>query len=216
MIKPNKLLVSLTLLAAALSTGNAMASGSSMRAEHRLGANVYWHMGAAPIPSAKGFNASFYASPKWALGVDYSSATLGFKFFGVDVAAVHETKAAIEARRFVGNSFNMQFGFGHRTTQGRVPKDWIDVAIGETSETVSEMKANYVSFGIGNQWQFGSRYTFAVDWFKLEVPVWAEVTQSASRYAKDDATKSDIEETESILRWYPSGGTLKFQIGLLF
>ena len=207
-------MVALTINFLAVTTSFALSS-RDIREQHHLGANVFWHPSSLVVPSAKGVNVSIYVSPKLALDVEYSSATLGFKFIGVEVADVNEQKVAVQIRRFFGNSFNMIFGGGHRTTETKVIDNWIDPILGTKSKTLSKMEATYVKLGMANQWQFGTRYTFMVDWFALEIPVDAYVTESAADSVKAEY-KDDVRHTESLLRYLPSGGVLKFQVGVLF
>jgi len=209
-ILPILLLVNLIVAPSAFAV-----SSQEMRSQHSLGGNVFWHPTSLVIPSAKGANISLYASSKWAFDVEFSSATLGFKFIGIEVADVNERKLALQARRFVGNSFNMIFGVGHRTTETTVPDNWIDFALGSKSKTLSKMEATYIKLGLANQWQFGSRYTFMVDWINLEIPVDAYVTESAADSVKAEY-KDDVTEAESLLRYLPSGGAIKLQVGVLF
>jgi len=191
------------------------ASSQDIRSQHHLGANVFWQPTSLVIPSAKGANVSFYAAGNWAFDAEFSSATLGFKFVGLDVADVNERKLTLQARRFIGNSFNMIFGAGHRTTETTVIDSWVDVVLSQKSKTLSRMDATFVKFGLANQWQFNQRYTFMVDWVDLEIPISAAVTESAADSVYPQY-KADVEHIESVLKFLPSGGTFKMQIGILF
>lgn len=204
------------LLGSLLSTSVFAESSREIRGQHKLGANVFWHPMSVPIASAKGVTVSYYLGRKGSLDFEYSSATYTFSYFGVDWGEVAETKVGLQLRRFIGNSFNMKIGAGHRTTEARVPSDWLNLAIGEHDKTVSQWDATYITVGMGNQWQFNRRYTFVLDWFVLDIPVSADVTQSVSQYANSQNDKDNIERAESILRYYPSGGILRFQVGMLF
>jgi len=215
-IKRNGLWLLLLVINAVVISPVFAMSSSEMRQQHHLGANVYWQPVSLPIPSAKGATLSLYASKKWSLGADFSSSTLGFQLFGIDVGEVNERKLTLQARRYFGNSFNLKFGFGKRVTQARAPDNLFSLAIGDSNLTLSEMRANFISFAAGNEWQFGSRYTFIVDWFTLEVPVATSTTQSAAQYGNTPSDQQTIEDIESTLRWYPSGGAFKLQVGVLF
>jgi len=211
-----KLTAWLMVLNGGLISSVALAQTSQeIRQQHSIGANVFWHPTSLVIPSAKGANVSLYPGGKWVFDVEYSSATLGFKFIGLEVADVNEWKLLLQARRFYGNSFNMIYGVGRRTTEVTVIDSWVDIVLKEKSKTLSRIDDTIVKIGVANQWQFGSRYTFMVDWFNLEVPVNTKVSESAANSVSDEY-KYDVDHIESVLKYLPSGGVLKFQVGILF
>ena len=107
-------------------------------------------------------------------------------------------------------------GIGQRRTEARVPTNLIDLALGNFTDTVSELKTNFVTFGFGNQWQFAKRYTVVVDWFTLNIPYSGEVVHSVSDFTDDENNKEKIRDAEDFLKYYPSGAVLKAEIGIMF
>lgn len=169
-----------------------------------------------PFPMAKGINAYYIINEDWMIGLDYLNSGKAIKFFSFEIGEIKERSFTLQAKRFVGNSFNFTMGLGKRTTDIRLAKNLFDLATHNYSETVSEFEAKYVRLGLGNQWQFKKKYTLAVDWISLDIPFSGEVNTSASRFADSAEDKQDIEDAEGILKYYPGGAVVKLNVGLIF
>lgn len=186
------------------------------REEHRLGANFNLAPMSIPFPWGWGFNANFYPSADWSIGFDYLTSTWALKLFSIELGEIQEKTYTLQARRYFGNSFNLKMGIGQRETAARLPLDLFEFATKDYSLLVSEMQTKFVTVGLGNQWQFGRRYTFVMDWFSLNVPYSGEIVQSVSDYVDDENDKKSIREKEDFLKFYPSGAIFKMEFGVMF
>lgn len=171
-----------------------------------------------PYPLGYGVSGHYVMSPGWILEMEYFRSSYAFKFFSFELGEIVEQKAAIQTRYFTDDtgSFNFIMGFGYRNLEARLPRDWFDLATQNYSETAAEFSTRFVKLGVGNQWQWRKKYLISVDWFVLEVPVSPDVRVSASQYADDPEDKEDIEDAETVLKWYPSGAIVKLNFGMTF
>ncbi|MBL1274883.1 MAG: hypothetical protein COB30_002235 [Ectothiorhodospiraceae bacterium] len=169
-----------------------------------------------PFPLAWGVNANYIINGNWMIGVDYLRSNKALGLFSVEFGEIQERTYAIQARRFFGNSFNVKFGIGKRSTEIRFARDLFDLVTTNYSETASEFESKFIRFGFGNQWHFKRKYTVAVDWFSLDIPYDGKVITSASRFADSQEDKDDIEDVESILKYYPNAAVVKFEVGVIF
>ena len=178
--------------------------------------NVAWAPVHFPFPMAWGINANYVANANWMFGIDYMNSNQALKFLSVDLGEVKEQSLTLQARRFYGNSFNLKMGLGQRNTAVRLGQSLFDLGTFSYSLAVSELNSNFFRFGLGNQWQVNRKYTLVVDWFTLNIPFNGEVKRSASQYANSASSRQDIENAENILKYYPSGSILQFEVGLIF
>ncbi len=187
-----------------------------LRENRSLALNFNFSPVNVPFPMAWGANAYYIVNGNWMIGVDYLNSSKALGLFSIQFGEVKEKIYAVQARRFFGNSFNVKFGVGQRSTEVNFARDLFDLVSNDYSETASEFKTKFIRLGIGNQWHFKNRYTLSIDWISLDIPFSGEVVTSASRFADTQEDKEDIEDAEKLLKFYPSGGALKFDIGLVF
>lgn len=195
---------------------NADPTSREVRAKSDFSINVSWAPVHVPFPSARGINVNYVASGNWIFGIDYMSSNQAIKVFSFDLGELNEQSLTLQARRFYGNSFNWKMGIGQRKTEVKLGQSLFDLVNNSYSLTVSELRSNFFRFGIGNQWQFNKKYTLVVDWFTINIPFSGEVKTSASQYANSPSSKQDIENAENILKYYPSGSIVQFEVGLIF
>jgi len=191
-------------------------TSAQIRSDSHVALNLNFSPINVPFPMAWGANAYFIASKNWMLGVDYLQSKKSIKFFSFEVGEVKEKNYTFQARRFFGNSFNTIMGVGHRNTETRLAKNLFDLVLHSYSETVSEFETQYIRLGLGNQWQFKKKYTFAIDWITINIPFKGKILTSASEYAKSDEDKEDIRDAEEILKYYPSGAVIQMNLGMVF
>lgn len=186
------------------------------RAKSRYAANFNWSPVNVPFPMAWGLNGYYIANGDWMIGIDYLNSNKAIKFFSFEIGEIKEQAFAIQAKRFFGNSFNLKMGIGQRSTEAKLARNLFDLATKNYSETVSEFETKFIRLGIGNQWHFKERYTLAIDWISIDIPFDGEIIASASKYGKTPEDKKDIQDSEDILKYYPGGGIVKFDVGFIF
>lgn len=188
------------------------------RHETQTGINGILAPMSIPFPMGFGISGHYVMNPNWILEAEYFRSNRAIKIFAFELGEIVEQKLTLQTRYFPSDdgSFNFIMGIGYRNLEARVPKDLLDLATHNYSETAAELSARFIKLGIANQWQWKEKYLVTFDWFALEVPFAAKVMESASKYADDPEDKEDIEETEHVLKWYPSGALVKFAIGITF
>jgi hypothetical protein len=171
-----------------------------------------------PYPLGYGVSAHYVSNPNWILEAEYFRSSYAFRFFSFELGEIIEQKVALQARYFPSRSGSLNFimGFGYRNLEARLPRDWFDLVTNNYSETAAEFSTRFIKLGFANQWQWRKKYLVTVDWLVLEIPVSPDVRVSASQYADDPEDKEDIEGAETVLKWYPSGAIVKFNIGFVF
>ncbi len=186
------------------------------RQQSSVAANLTWSPLNFPFPGAKGINAYYVSSSDWMFGFDYLSSNLAVSILSLEIGEISEKNYTFQAKRFFGNSFNMTLGIGSRSSEIKLAANLFDLVANEYSQTVSKFKTNYIRLGLGNQWRFKKNYTFSVDWFTIDIPFSGDVEVSAAQYADSAESKRDIEYSESILKYYPSGATARLRVGIIF
>lgn len=206
-----------TILLFLVFVNNLSANDSrGLREHHKFAANVTWSPINLPFPSAKGVNGYYIANADWMFGFDYMTSNLALSVLSFEIGEVSESNYTFQAKRFFGNSFNLILGVGSRNTETKLAKNLFDLVTNNYSQTVSKFETKYVRLGVGNQWQFNKNYTFAVDWFSIDIPFSGDVTVSASKFSSSAAKKKEIEYAESILKYYPGGATIRLHFGFIF
>lgn len=191
-------------------------SSRALRDDARLNVGVGVAPVSLPFPTQKGVQANVYASANWLIGVDYHYSTIAIKAFAFELGEIEEKYVTLQARRFVGNSFNFLMGVGQRKMETRLAANLFDLVTHNYSETASELQTRYLRLGLGNQWQWRNGAVFAVDWLTLNIPFQGEVLTSASRYANSQTSKNRIERAENVLSWYPSGTAAAISVAYTF
>ena len=170
-----------------------------------------------PFPLAWGMNIGYRLSDKWAIRADYYTSSVSFGLFVVNVGEIAEKNYTLEFRRFIGNSsFNFNLGLGQRHTVATLEANLFNVVTVSDVLAQSKLKTNYFRLGFGNHWITSKQYVIAFDWLTLNIPFSGSITKSASESAASDSAKSDIETTENVLKYYPSGAIIQLNLGMAF
>ncbi len=191
-------------------------SDTAFRQQSSIATNLTWSPLNFPFPGAKGINAYYVSSADWMFGVDYLSSNIAISILSLEIGEISEKNYTFQAKRFFGDSFNLTLGIGSRSSEIKLAANLFDLVANEYSQTVSKFRTNYIRLGLGNQWRFKKNYTFSVDWFTIDIPFSGEVEVSAAQYADSPESKRDIEYSESILKYYPSGATARLRVGIIF
>lgn len=192
------------------------ANSRDLRSSQHFAANLTWSPFNLPFPGAKGGSVYYIPNADWMFGVDYLSSKFAVSVLSIEVGDVAEKNITFQAKQFIGNSFNLVYGIGSRRTTTNLAKDFFDLVTHNYSQTASVLETKYFRFGLGNQWHYNNNMTLAVDWFSIDIPFSADVAVSAGQYASSPANKAEIEDAESILKFYPGAAVIKLQFGYIF
>ncbi len=187
-----------------------------LRAVNNFSANFNFSPINIPFPMAWGINGYYIANQDWMIGIDYLNSNKSISVFSFEIGELKESAYTFQAKRFIGNSFNILMGLGQRSTEVLFASNLFDLATHNYTETAAEFDAKYIRLGLGSQWQFRKQYTFSVDWISLDIPFKSDVATSASRFAKTNEAREDIENAEHILKYYPGGSVVKMNFGVIF
>ena len=107
---------------------------------------------------------------KWSLEAEYLKGSMGIGAVGFDAASITETRISLVGRRFVGNSFNFIVGAFKNDFEAQLGNDIVNDM---TDKSIDEFEVSGMglALGIGNRWQWGSGFTFGIDWFRMNVPM---------------------------------------------
>lgn len=164
------------------------------------------------IPSKWSASYTQIFSSRWSLEGEYSRSSLSIPIKGIDIGAIREERVNLQARYYPGNSFNWTFGLVYQRAQAHLGAD-----IPATSKiNVFEMENFGLSAGLGNRWQWKNGFTFGVDWFRMNQPLF-------SRWENDSVLKTvssdDASDLKSIMRAFntlPTFVLLGLQLGYTF
>ncbi|MDH5178505.1 MAG: hypothetical protein OEZ39_17305 [Gammaproteobacteria bacterium] len=189
----------------------------TLRSNTHIGIDVGYAPVSLPFPSTKSLSAYLILDPNWQIGFEYAWTTFGLKALSFELGAMEEDNYTIKARYFPNsNSFNWVFGYGRRDMTVKLASDFFDLVTNTYSMVASQTRTNYVQLGLSNQWQWQKGYVVTVDWLTVNIPVAAEVTTSASQYAKDATYRARIQDAEDILAWYPQAWVVEMKVGFAF
>lgn len=150
---------------------------------------------------------------KWSLEAEYSSASINTKYIGIDLGVVRESRIALQARRYVGNSFHFSFGPVLSQFEARLGSSMIasDYSQSFGSENLG------VTGGIGNRWQWSNGITFGIDWFRMNVPVLeTSVKDKVLKDVIDGDDRSDIKKVIRTFNRIPTFVLFGLNIGYTF
>lgn len=113
---------------------------------------------------------TYMFNKKWSLEAEMARGHFGAGALGFDVGSVTEYRYSLLGRRYVGNSFNMIFGLYKDDFRAKVGSDILDDM---TDTSIDDLRVEVIglALGIGNRWQWGSGFTFGIDWFRMNAPV---------------------------------------------
>lgn len=150
--------------------------------------------------------------PKWSLEGEYSRGSLSIPVYGVDIGAITEERATLQARYYPGNSFNWSFGLNFHRSEGTLGAD-----VPATSKYDAFETENFgATVGFANRWQWKSGMTFGIDWFRINQPLFG-------RWENDSVLKTvtgnDRDDLKKIMRAFntlPTFVFLGFNLGYTF
>lgn len=165
------------------------------------------------IPSKWTAGYTHIFNEKWSLEAEYSSASINTKYIGIDLGVVRESRIALQARRYVGNSFHFSFGPVLSQFEARLGSD---IIASDYSQSFSSENLG-VTGGIGNRWQWSNGVTFGVDWFRMNVPVLeTSVKDKVLRDVIDGGDRSDIKKVIRTFNRIPTFVLFGLNIGYTF
>lgn len=149
------------------------------------------------LPSKKTVGYTHIFNEKWSLEGEYSWSTISDPLFWVDLGEIREERFYLQARRYVGNSFNFSFGAVYSEFEAKLGSDFLD-DLGQELRSSFEAQNIGVTGGIGNRWQWGNGITVGVDWIRINVPVVTtnirdDVLDAVSEDDEQDDVKNVIE-----------------------
>ena len=150
---------------------------------------------------------------------EYLSASYGLSFSHLDFAVFSEKVISAKYRWYTGNSFNLYAGFGQRTYKFSIGDDLLAIA---TNQQLSSFPSLVVEnqvlvLGLGNRWQFDTRFTLGIDWLELIIPVGkGKVENETLAYFRDENDRDNTEKVLRILRYSPTVTLLKLGLGYTF
>lgn len=210
------LLLSATIAQAEYNLSYPGIQSAKTRANHAFGLNLSLAPVNVPFPMGYGFSGYGFINKSVMLGMDYLQASIALDVLGLEFGEIKERYLTLEARLFASQSFNFLIGAGSRTMEARLAKDLFDLATSHYSQVASTIHTNYLRFGIGNFWHFKKRFSFAIDYFTLNIPLSADIKRSAQVYAKNERDRGRIQDAENIVKWYPSATLFQLHFGMLF
>ena len=165
------------------------------------------------IPSKWTAGYTHIFNEKWSLEAEYSSASINTKYIGIDLGVVRESRIALQARRYVGNSFHFSFGPVLSQFEARLGSD---IIASDYSQSFSSENLG-VTGGIGNRWQWSNGVTFGIDWFRMNVPVLeTSVKDKVLRDVIDGGDRSDIKKVIRTFNRIPTFVLFGLNIGYTF
>lgn len=150
---------------------------------------------------------------KWSIEGEYTQALINDPFIGVDLGEIKEWRGTLQARRFVGNSFNFSFGPVYSHFNAKLGTDFGGPNV--NSQFSAENLG--LSGGFGNRWQWHNGITFGIDWLRLNVPVFQ--TKVEDKVLKNVPGADDRDEIKDLIRTFnriPTFVLFGFNIGYSF
>lgn len=151
------------------------------------------------LPSKKTIGYTHIFNEKWSLEAEYSWATIDFPVVHVDLGEIRERRYTLQARRYVGNSFNFTFGPVLNDFKARLGSDFLDNLGNEIQSDFSVQNLG-VTGGIGNRWQWTNGLTFGIDWIRINIPV-AE-TKVEDNVIDRVSGESEQEDIKKVIRTF--------------
>lgn len=113
-----------------------------------------------PGNAEQGVSWGFYAG-NWMMGMDFGNLNTQDQLLNGNIYAETQT-SQLTLRYFMGNSFNLIFGYGWRDIQGNL---WMN---GQFS--YGQLNTTEMTFGFSNQWIMDFGLILGVDWLVWTLP----------------------------------------------
>ncbi|MFP5385772.1 MAG: hypothetical protein ACLGHN_06805 [Bacteriovoracia bacterium] len=140
------------------------------------------------LPSKKVISYTQIFNEEWSVEGEYSWSSVDDPLFWIDLGEIEEKRFNLQARRYVGNSFNFSFGAVYSQFSAHLGSDFLD-QFGRELNSSFEAQNIGLTGGIGNRWQWSNGLTVGIDWLHLNVPVF-------ETYVRDDVLDSISEDDE--------------------
>jgi len=149
------------------------------------------------LPSKKTLSYTHNFNQKWSLEAEYSWASIGFPIVGIDLGSIKEKRFTLQARRFVGNSFNFTFGGAVNEFKARLGSDFID-NLGHEINSDFTVQNLGITLGLGNRWQLENGFTLGIDWLRLNIPVYE--TKLEDKVLESVGSEGDRDDIKKVIR----------------
>jgi hypothetical protein len=148
----------------------------------------------------------------WSIEGEYSRSSLSAPIFHIDIGEIKEERAALQARYYPGNSFNISFGTVYQHARAELGGD-----IPATSgPNFFEMSNAAFTLGFGNRWQWGNGFTLGVDWFRWNQPLFARWENDSVLKNVSGSNARDIRRIMNNFNSLPTFVLLGLSIGYTF
>lgn len=148
----------------------------------------------------------------WSLEGEYSRGTLSVPVFSVDIGEIKEERATLQARYYPGNSYNWSVGLMYQRGEAELGAD-----IPATSSLdVFEMESFGATLGFGNRWQWDNGITFAVDWFRVNQPLFGRWENESVLKTVSDNDRDDLKKIMRAFNTLPTFIFLGIHLGYTF
>ncbi len=137
---------------------------------------------------------------KWSAEAEWSRGYFGTGIVGYDLASVSENRFSLVARKYVGNSLNLIFGGFKNDFHAKLGSELLDDTTGVNDFRVQGLG---LAVGIGNRWQWQNGFTFGVEWFRMNVPLFdkkvdSEVLDNITDKNDIAAVKNAIDKVKNV------------------
>ena len=168
------------------------------------------------LPSKKALSYTQIFSKEWSGEFEYAWASISFPVFGIDIGEISEKRYTLQARRYVGNSFHFLFGGYKNDFNVRIGNDILD-RMSVKSIDMFSVENMGLTVGIGNRWQLKNGFTWGVDWFRMNYPMFGKKTDDKIlTNMTDEGDRSDLKKITRRFESFPTFVLLGLNIGYTF
>lgn len=168
------------------------------------------------MPSKKALSYTHIFSKEWSAEFEYAWASISFPVFGIDIGEISEKRYSLQARKYVGNSFHFIFGGYKNEFRARIGNDILDRMTDKSIDVFSVQNIG-ATLGIGNRWQLKNGFTWGVDWFRMNIPLFEKKTDDKIlTNTSDEGDRDDIKKITRRFESFPTFVLLGLNIGYTF
>jgi hypothetical protein len=168
------------------------------------------------MPSKKALSYTHIFSREWSAEFEYAWASISFPVFGIDIGEISEKRYSLQARKYVGNSFHFIFGGYKNEFRARIGNDILDRMTDKSIDVFSVQNMG-ATLGIGNRWQLKNGFTWGVDWFRINIPLFGKKTDDKIlTNTSDEGDRDDIKKITRRFESFPTFVLLGLNIGYTF
>lgn len=122
------------------------------------------------VPFKKTISYSQILNSNWSLQLEYSWSSLATPGF-LKLGEISEKRYSLMAKRYLGNSFYLDFGAVYSDIKAQLGSRAMDLLINQNSTRSLEVANWGALVGLGNRWQWDNGVTFGVDWIRMNLPL---------------------------------------------